>query len=71
MTPPTIRYQCFLRAHAAHSIKAPPNYRFMSWINKQWNTYREQHPKTPSDQEAFDAWLLNQYPPTTTSPPAA
>lgn len=63
MTPPTTRYQCFLRAHGTHTLKAPPNYRFMGWINHQWLRYRAEHPEAPSDQEAFDAWLLNQFPP--------
>ena len=63
MTPSSIRYQCFLRANGSHAITAPPNYRFMSWLNHQWNLYRNDHPKAHSDQDAFDAWLLNQYPP--------
>lgn len=63
MTPPTIRYQAFLRAHHAESIGKPPNHKFMSWINIQWQAFRSEHPQAPSDQDAFDAWLLNQFPP--------
>lgn len=63
MTPPTTRYQCFLRAHAFETLQAPPNYRFMAWINRQWLYFKELHPEAASDQDAFDAWLISEFPP--------
>ena len=63
MTLPTTRYQAFLRAHANEILSAPPNYRFMAWINRQWQTFRDLHPDAAHDQDAFDAWLLSEFPP--------
>lgn len=63
MTQHTTRYQAFLRAHDAESIGKPPNHKFMAWINQQWLSFQTQHPDDSIDQDAFDAWLLLQFPP--------
>lgn len=63
MTVPTTRYQAFLRAHANASIGKPPNHRFMQWINEQWLNFADLHPDASSDPDAFDAWLLSEFPP--------
>lgn len=63
MTQQSTRYQAFLRAHAHETLKAPPNYRFMAWINRQWQTFRDLHPDEAVDQNAFDAWLISEFPP--------
>lgn len=71
MTQTSLRYQAFLRAHQSQSTAKPPNYRFMIWINRQWNTFQAQHPDDAHDQDAFDAWLALQFPPPEFPSPAA
>lgn len=63
MTQHTTRYQAFLRAHSTESIGKPPNHKFMAWINAQWLAFQAEHPEASVDQDAFDAWLLLQFPP--------